>query len=58
MKGSRDRIFGSDNQGRWSKNGKEKDIESNRVADAKKCKRCVEVSGASKLLQMVCKRFC
>ena len=50
MKGSRDRIFGSDNQGRWSKNGKEKDIESNRVADAKKCKKCTEVLGASKLL--------
>ena len=28
------------------------------MADAEKCKGCVEVFRASKLLQMVCERFC
>ena len=28
------------------------------MASAKECERCVEVFGASKLLQMVCERFC
>ena len=58
MESERSRIFGSNNRRRWSENGKEKGAESDRVAGAKKYERCVEVSGASKLLQMVCERFC
>ena len=50
MKGQRSRIFGSDNQERWSENGEEKGSESNRVASAKGYERCTEVFGASKLL--------
>ena len=57
MKGQGGGIFRSDNRGGWSKNGERESAGSYRMASAKKCERCVEVLGASKLLQTVCERF-
>ena len=51
-------IFGSNNRARWCKNRKGKDAGGYRVASAKKYEKCVEVFGASKLLQIVCERLC
>jgi len=58
IEGQRGRVLRSDNRKKWSKNGERKSLESNRVASTKECEGCAEVFRVSKLLQIVCQRFC
>ena len=58
MKGQRSWIFRSCDKARQSENGEGESSENSRLASIKKCERCTEVFGVSKLLQMVCQGFC
>ena len=58
IKGQKSQIFRSSDRTRWNKDGKEESSRSGRFAGTKKCEGYIEVFGASKLLQIVCQRFC